>query len=427
VCARWTPPISTGCCRPDGSAAVSDAAPEYWVERFRALDALLYRYRHLWQLRPFHHRLLPWWETDTTLAEALQALDEAQLTALEGDAEGRLHWLRPWLGDAADLLSQLVALPLLPGRRLDIPARLDTGVPGRKWQQITAFAARMAPRVEQPVLEWCAGKGHLGRLLAVADQRQVVSLERDATLCAQGQRLAAGWGASMQFHEVDVLGDAAAHFLPANGHAVALHACGDLHTRLMTLWLSSRCERLTLSPCCYDAIAGDRYRPVSREAASSRLRLSRADLQFTQQETVTGGRATRRRRQREILWRLAFDEWQRNVTGIDRYLPLPAVPYRLARGSFGGFLRTAAALKALPPATDLDEHHWLQRGLQRRDLVRRIELVAHAFRRPLEIWLVLDRALLLQEQGADVRLGTFCDYALTPRNLLLDARQTQHA
>ncbi|MBM68422.1 MAG: methyltransferase [Haliea sp.] len=406
---------------------MSNAAPTCWAERFRALDALLYRYRPLWQLRPFHHRSLPWWETETTLAEALHALDEAQLTVLEGDMERRLRWLRPWLGDAADRLSQLVALPELPGRRLDIPARLDTGVPGRKWQQITAFVARMAPGEEHPVLEWCAGKGHLGRLLAVADQRHVVSLEHNAMLCAQGQRLAAGWAAPMQFHAVDVLGDAAAHFLPANGHAVALHACGDLHTRLMTLWLSSRCERLTLSPCCYDAIAGERYRPLSHEAASSGLRLTRADLQFTQQESVTGGRATQRRRQREVLWRLAFDEWQRSVTGIDRYLPLPAVPYNITRGSFGGFLRTAAALKALPPVENVDEHHWLLRGMQRRDLVRRIELVAHAFRRPLEIWLVLDRALLLQEQGADVRLGTFCDYALTPRNLLLDARQVQHA
>tara|TARA_R100000005_G_C5002787_1_gene210630 strand:+ start:1830 stop:3050 length:1221 start_codon:yes stop_codon:yes gene_type:complete len=406
---------------------VSGAVPEHWAERFRALDQLLYRYRHLWQLRPFHHRSLPWWETETTLAEALQALDEDHLTALEGDPERRLHWLRPWLGEAADLLPQLIALPRLPGRPLDIPARLDTGIPGRKWQQITAFAARMESRQEQPVLEWCAGKGHLGRLLAVTDRRQVVSLERNPTLCAQGQRLAAGWAVPIRFHEVDVLSDAAAHYLPANGHAVALHACGDLHTRLMALWLRSPCERLTLSPCCYDAITGDSYRPMSRLAATSRLRVERADLQFTQQETVTGGRATRRRRQREVLWRLAFDEWQRSVTGIDRYLPLPAVPYNLAGGSFGGFLRTAAALKALPPAADLDEHHWLQRGMQRRDLVRRIELVTHVFRRPLEVWLVLDRALLLQEQGAEVRLGTFCDYALTPRNLLLDAWQAAHA
>ncbi|MNY82370.1 hypothetical protein D3C86_2244270 [compost metagenome] len=45
------------------------------------------------------------------------------------------------------------------------------------------------------------------------------------------------------------------------------------------------------------------------------------------------------------------------------------------------------------------------------------------FRRPLEVWLLLDRALYLQEQGYAVRLGTFCDYRLTPRNLLLLAER----
>ena len=46
------------------------------------------------------------------------------------------------------------------------------------------------------------------------------------------------------------------------------------------------------------------------------------------------------------------------------------------------------------------------------------------------MWLVLDRALFLQEHGYDVRMGVFCDYPLTPRNLLLLAerdRSAQHS
>ena len=37
--------------------------------------------------------------------------------------------------------------------------------------------------------------------------------------------------------------------------------------------------------------------------------------------------------------------------------------------------------------------------------------------------LVLDRALFLQEQGYTVRLGTFCETSLTPRNVLLLAER----
>lgn len=42
-------------------------------------------------------------------------------------------------------------------------------------------------------------------------------------------------------------------------------------------------------------------------------------------------------------------------------------------------------------------------------------------RRTLELWLVLDRALLLAENNYTIRLGTFCPAELTPRNLMLIA------
>ena len=52
-----------------------------------------------------------------------------------------------------------------------------------------------------------------------------------------------------------------------------------------------------------------------------------------------------------------------------------------------------------------------------------MELVRHLFRRPLELWLVLDRALFLQEQGYRVELREFCPRHLTPRNILIHAER----
>ena len=59
------------------------------------------------------------------------------------------------------------------------------------------------------------------------------------------------------------------------------------------------------------------------------------------------------------------------------------------------------------------------RCLQR--LFRRSHRLRHLFRRPLELWMVLDYAVFLEEQGYRVRLGRFCARELTPRNLLVDA------
>ncbi|MNF11686.1 hypothetical protein D3C80_2129510 [compost metagenome] len=55
--------------------------------------------------------------------------------------------------------------------------------------------------------------------------------------------------------------------------------------------------------------------------------------------------------------------------------------------------------------------------------MRNLELPRSLFRRPLELWLLLDRALFLEEQGYQVMLGSFCQAQLTPRNILLLAER----
>lgn len=294
------------------------------------------------------------------------------------------------------------------------------GVPGRKWQQILAFAACL-PESQAPVLEWCAGKGHLGRLLVRCCNRSVTSLEWQQSLCREGEGLAARCGADMQFAHCDAFSAETGDRVAPGVHAVALHACGDLHTTLMRHWARNGGLSLSLSPCCYHLLRGDHFIPLSSAARRAQLTLRKDDLHLPLQETVTAGRGVRRNRRRELHWRLAFDELQRELRGTDSYLPVPNIQKSLLAGSFGDFARWAAERKGLALPTGLDEAGWLARGRERLHGLRRMEMVTHLFRRPLEIWLVLDRALYLQEQGAEVRLGEFCDRRLTPRNILLQA------
>ena len=65
---------------------------------------------------------------------------------------------------------------------------------------------------------------------------------------------------------------------------------------------------------------------------------------------------------------------------------------------------------------------WEARGWVRHGEVTRLELARLVFRRPLEVWLALDRTLFLARHGYRVCLAEFCARALTPRNLLISAR-----
>lgn len=110
--------------------------------------------------------------------------------------------------------------------------------------------------------------------------------------------------------------------------------------------------------------------------------------------------------------------------GIDEYLNCPAVSKGTVNNDFATLAHHMAAQKSLTLSEDIDFNHYQQQGKQPVYNMARMELVRHLFRRPLEIWLILDRALYLQEQGYEVQLAEFCDYQLTPRNLLITAQKT---
>ena len=87
------------------------------------------------------------------------------------------------------------------------------------------------------------------------------------------------------------------------------------------------------------------------------------------------------------------------------------------------YCQDLAKLKGLQVTGAPDWAALEQAGWARLARVRNLEQVRNLFRRPLELWLVLDRALYLGEQGFEVRLGSFCPYPLTPRNLMLLAER----
>ena len=392
------------------------------LQRFAALDAFLLAHQALWRPKPFTHLHLPWENQHRPLADWLRTRSLAQAEAEHNHPE-LLAAPAPFpeLAQQASTLCAVGALPKIT--REAPPARLSVDVPGRKWQQIDAFASSLQFR--QPTrhwLDWCAGKGHLGRLLT-QDGQSLCCLEYNAELVEAGQRLSQRHGITAEHRLQDVLCASTANHVQAMHSPVALHACGDLHVRLLQLASHTGCLQLAVAPCCYNRIQGDSYQALSAAAQASTLRLSKDDLGLPLSETVTAGTRVRRLRDQSMARRLGFDLLQRELRGIDEYLPTPSLPPAWLDKSYADYCRDLAALKDLPspPARD-----WLAleaRGWQRLAEVRNLELLRSLFRRPLELWLVLDRALYLQEQGFQVTLGTFCAAQLSPRNLLLLAER----
>jgi hypothetical protein len=392
------------------------------LARFTVLDAFLTQHQALWKPRPFTHLQLPWEASYPELSSWLRA------RSLE-DAESSHN--QPCSLDAPEPFASLAAMSLelsaigeLPAHALEAAGhRLNVDVPGRKWQQIEAFASRLEfSDVPKHWLDWCSGKGHLGRRLLQTGQ-QLTCLEYDPALVASGQALSQRQHLHALHLEQDVLALDAASLLNANHTPVALHACGDLHVRLIQLASEAGCKQLAIAPCCYNRIGLTEYQPISSSAKRSDLHLSLDDLALPMSETVTAGARVRRQRDASMARRLAFDLLQRQLRGVDEYLPTPSLPSAWLDTSFADYCHHLAALKELSTIGPQDWPTLEAAGWQRLAEVRNLELLRGLFRRPLELWLVLDRALFLVEQGYAVRLGTFCKTPITPRNVLLLAER----
>lgn len=397
-------------------------AAETLLTHFQALDAFLLAHQPLWRPKPFTQLTLPWETAHPQLASWLRKRTLEQAEAEHNHPE-LLDAPAPYPAIAAQAAA-LSELPTLPtGALQPCHPRLNVDVPGRKWQQIEAFADALTfQRPTHGWLDWCAGKGHLGRRLLQPAQ-SLTCYEYDPALVDAGQALSQHHQLNADHRLQDVM--AADCHLPAGTTAVALHACGDLHVRLLQRAAADGCPQLAIAPCCYNRTAAGHYQPLSSAAATSALRLSRDDLGLPLSETVTAGARVRRQRDQSMAWRLAFDLLQRQASAVNAYLPTPSLPSAWLAKPFPDYCRELAQLKGVPLPVDIPWQTAEANGWQRLAQVRNLELVRNLFRRPLELWLTLDRALFLQENGYQVRLGVFCTPQLTPRNLMLLAERPE--
>lgn len=380
-------------------------------QRQQRLDALLPEFHALWHAQPFRDLRPDWCARWPALSAELLALDDVATAHLNDDAGAALALLARHLPAVAEL-AVLGELPWRPAADSSATGeRWAWEIPGRKRSQIEAFAtAAQAHGV--PVLDWCGGKGHLGRLLALRWRLPVTTLEIDPVLCAEGEALARRLSLAQDFVVADALGAEPA----AGSHAVALHACGELHRRLIVQGAMAGVARFDVAPCCYHRGFADFYEPLS---AGLQTRLTRDDTRLAVTETVTASPRLARQRDKEMAWKLGFAEWQRlNLGAYRNFKPVPAVWFR---GAFAEFLAAMSMRSGLPGPSAIQAEQCELAGWQRQREVMRLSIVRHAFRRLLEIWLALDLVAYLEGQGYAVELGAFCGRHLTPRNLLISA------
>ncbi|MEZ9409808.1 methyltransferase [Vibrio lentus] len=390
--------------------------------RFTILDSFLLEHQVYWRSEPFHlcqTQQQPWVDVNRPLVDWLNSLSIENIQILKEQPQLLIEELIRFLPEL-ETANQNIQFDHSVLVGLDLPRGTADGIPGRKLQQIVAMGeASLEHHQGQEWLEWCSGKGFLGRILAQQSNQKVTSFEWQQSLCDSGQQIADHHKLEMNFVQGDAFSKEADRVFNSNQHAVALHACGDLHVELVKKSVSHGLPAVTISPCCYHLIRDENYQAMSSVAKNSALTLSKSDLRIPLQETVTGGERVKRHRQLEMSYRLGFSQLLKGELGVDEYVPVPSIKKSELSEGFESFCYWASEVKKLPLDSDIDFESYLVQGEALFWEMEKLSLVQQVFRRPLEIWLALDRTIYLQEQGYEASIEEFCERSITPRNLLI--------
>ncbi|NVN83871.1 MULTISPECIES: methyltransferase [unclassified Vibrio] len=390
--------------------------------RFKTLDSFLLEHQVYWRSEPFHlcqTQQQPWVDVNRPLVDWLDRLSIENIQILKEQPQVLAEELIGFLPELEEA-NQSIQFTTKALKGLTLPRGTEDGIPGRKLQQIVSMGeASLEHHHGKEWLEWCSGKGFLGRILSQQSKQKVTSFEWQQSLCESGQKIADAQRLEMTFVQGDAFSKGADKVFNPNQHAVALHACGDLHVELVKKSVSHGLPAVTISPCCYHLIREENYQAMSSVAKASALTLSKSDLRIPLQETVTGGERVKRHRQLEMSYRLGFSQLLKSELNIDEYIPVPSIKKSELSEGFESFCQWASEMKELPLGSDIDFEFYFAQGEKLFWEMEKLSLVQQVFRRPLEIWLALDRALYLQEQGYEASIEEFCERSVTPRNLLI--------
>jgi SAM-dependent methyltransferase len=315
------------------------------------------------------------------------------------------------------------ALPAFPGPG-GSPGPARRGETPRKRAQIDAFGRLVTPLATRAtrVLDVGSGHGHLTRELASQLGLPVIGLERDPALAGRARSLSPG--ASPSFAVTDVLREGLT--LSGGDCVIGLHACGELGEMMVTSVARSRGVMLALVGCCLQKRRQASRAPlgVPDDALAGVLDLPRSLLGLSnlaaRDEGVEATRAENlAARERRLALNRLLSEGRvpvrlgAEIEGLNR---------RAAQRDLSLLVARAFALRGRPvpsPETIGEAAAWARVEHAR---ARRLSVPRALLARVLEVYVLLDRAVHLEDHGLRVEVGVLFPASVSPRNLALVAR-----
>lgn len=358
----------------------------------------------------------------------LLSLDDSQLAELEVHGheaewpEGTPRSLVELARGAREVCAIAPLVALDPGAGGDAPRPARRFETPRKRAQVDAFARLILPlaKLAKRVVDVGSGHGHLTREIAERIELPVIGLERDVGLAGRARTLSNA--ASPSFAVTDVLVDGLP--LLRGDCVIGLHACGDLGDAMVES-VAREDASIALVSCCLQKRRALSRRPLCVPPAGfgEALDLPRDLLGLSNltarddgvEATLTENLAGRQRRL--ALHRLLSSS--ESTRPLRLHAELDGLNRRSAQRDLSVLAGRAFALRGLPLPSAMAIEEASVWAAKQHARSRRLSLPRVMLARALEVYVVLDRAVYLEQHGFSVTLGALFPPTVSARNLAL--------
>ncbi len=308
-------------------------------------------------------------------------------------------------------IKELSQLPEVNVKSAAIPKRLEVGMTHKKRHETSIIKGFLAREDLSKIIDVGSGKGHMSKVLLYDTDGSSECIDCDPKLQSSGAQLikkqTPELATKISFREEFFTKDSV--IKDRSSLILGLHCCGDLSVELIRSHITS-CEKLLNFGCCYHK---SKEFNLSGLALSSPIPFSFHALNLATRSNRTLNNTSFDRRQSVKLYRYILHMILKDELN-EEFKTLGNAHHSEYYSDF-----TAYCKKYAPQTKKLDVDSLHKKYLKSDRL--KDYLVAEVIRSPLgrlvELYIILDRALFLKENGHDVKVCSFFDPELSPRNI----------
>lgn len=272
------------------------------------------------------------------------------------------------------------------------------------------------------------GIGHLARSLRETTSADIVSIDHDGMLQHTGRDLAQQREAPDRLRFLNIVvplppapvSSEICRLMAGDTLCLGLHTCGPLALALVRHATAAGARALFNIPCCYHKLDAATDCNLSAMAQQDPLPIDAMALDLTVRNHQEPSPQEMERHLRVNSYRYALQLLLREQYGQKNFQAAGHVPPALYRQPFAAYAQDRICAMGLDGADGGQQWQQFYDAPATQHLLRRTfaaQTIRRLLGRPLEVWLLADRALWMQELGWNVEMAQLFDPVVSPRNI----------